>query len=147
MLGLCLAIAPGGVWYAMVGTVSYQPIPLMLAVLFWVAGFDVLYSCQDVEFDRKNELQSVPKKFGIKNALILARCSHVLSAVFLALFGIVNQLGVFYFIGLFFFLAFLLWQHLLVKNNDLSRIDQAFFTANGAASVLFFVGVLLDGLI
>lgn len=143
-LGLALALAPGGVWYALAGTIEMLPIPLMLGVLFWVGGFDILYSCQDVEFDTSHGLHSIPARIGVPAALWLARLSHVLAAMSFACFGVIAEMGVVYFAMWIAFTLVLASQHFLVRADDLSKINQAFFTRNGIASVIFFLGVLFD---
>jgi 4-hydroxybenzoate polyprenyltransferase len=144
ILGASLACAPGGVWYALTGTFDLKPLPLMFAVLFWVAGFDIIYACQDIEFDKENDLFSVPALLGIKNALWVSRIFHFMTILLCIVFGMVNNLGGAYLFGLVLFGLLLLRQHLLVNEHDLSRVDQAFFVANGWGSVLFFLGVLAD---
>jgi 4-hydroxybenzoate polyprenyltransferase len=146
ILGLSLAMAPGGVWYALTAELAWLPVWMMLGVLFWVAGFDVLYSCQDIEFDRDNALRSIPAKLGISGALSVARGFHLASILCLGLFGYFAGLGVFFVVGLLLFTALLMSQHRLVSAHDLSRINAAFFTRNGAASILFLVTILIDRL-
>ena len=144
VLGLALAMAPGGVWYALTAHFAMLPVWMMFGVLCWVAGFDILYSCQDTEFDRKQGLFSLPARFGERTAFWIARLLHVLAIVFLVVFGWVGGLGNIYFFGLGLFGLLLLSQHRLVGPGNLERIDAAFFTRNGAASVLYFVATLLD---
>lgn len=144
VLGLTLGLAPGAVWYAMTAIWAWQPVPLMLAVIFWVAGFDVLYACQDLEFDRKNKLFSIPVKFGLESAFKLARIFHFTSVVFLVCFGLLNNLQIYYFVGVFIFALIIASQHAIISPNDLSRMDQAFFTRNGLASVCFLIFVTID---
>lgn len=143
VLGLSLALAPGGVWYATMGTVELRPVILMFGVLLWVAGFDIIYSTQDVEFDRKVGLFSLPSKLGVKRSLRLSTIVHISAiAAFLA-FGAYGDLGVGYYWSLLVFSIVLLSQHLIVSADDLSRVNQAFFVRNGIASTLFFVAVCL----
>jgi len=144
ILGLCLACAPGGVWYALVGHLSWTPVPLMLGVLLWVGGFDILYACQDADFDNEQGLYSIPSKLGLPRAFAVARIFHVASCLSLLYFGISSQLGLVYFIGLGAFALIVASQHLIVSPTNLSRIDAAFFTRNGIASIVFFLGVFLD---
>ncbi len=144
-LGLALALAPGGVWYAVTAEWSLSPVILMVAVLLWVSGFDILYSCQDVKFDRDQALFSVPVWLGLETSFALARLLHVLSVVHLWWFGVHMGCGVIYFLSVLVFGVFLVRQHLLVRPDDFTRIDAAFFASNGLASVLFFLGVLIDG--
>ncbi len=144
ILGVALAMAPGGVWYALTGRFAILPVWMMLGVVFWVAGFDILYSCQDVDFDRKQKLFSLPVWLGEGQAFLVARIFHVLAVGFLGLFGLAGGLGAIYWIGLSLFGLLLASQHRLVGPGNLEKIDAAFFTRNGAASVLFFAAVLLD---
>ena len=144
VLGIALALAPGGVWYALTAQWSYMPLPLMFGVLFWVAGFDILYSCQDVEFDKKEKLYSIPAFIGVEAAFKVSKLFHLLALLSLFLNGYVFSLGLTYFLFLFIFTFFLIRQHMIITPRDLSRIDSAFFTQNGLASVAFFIGVLVD---
>lgn len=143
VLGLSLAIAPVGAWIAVRGQVDPTPIPIGLAVLFWVGGFDILYSCQDVEFDHKLTLHSIPARFGIPRALVLARVAHVLALAFLVSVALVTPLHPSYFVGIAVIAALFLYEHSLVKADDLSRIDAAFFTVNGWIGVLYLLTVVL----
>ncbi|MCB0354089.1 MAG: putative 4-hydroxybenzoate polyprenyltransferase [Bdellovibrionales bacterium] len=146
VLGLALALAPGGAWFALTSEFSLKPLSLMLAVLFWVAGFDILYSCQDQEFDKKAGLYSIPKSFGLRWAFVLAGVFHFLSVCFLAVFGVVFDLGWVYYVTVAVFAALLAGQYFLVSPENLEKIDIAFFSRNGLASVLFCLGVLLEAL-
>ena len=146
ILGVALALAPGGVWYALTGEWSLRPLPLMGTVLLWVAGFDVLYSCQDAEFDRDNKLFSVPSVFGIERAKLLSVLLHGVAVILLAVNGFMFSVGPIYWIGVGLFAAFLLSQHRIVRNEGLESIDQVFFTKNGAASVVLCVCVAVDAL-
>ena len=139
VLGLSLAIAPVGAWVAVTGAFALPPVLLGLAVVFWVAGFDVIYSLQDEEFDRQQGLRSIPARFGAPRALQIARLFHgatltLFYAVFLAVGGGWLFGGAVVVAG-----AFLVRQHRLVSPGDLSRVDAAFFTANGWLSVAFLV--------
>jgi 4-hydroxybenzoate polyprenyltransferase len=135
VLGLCLAIAPVGAWLAVRGAFAWPPVLLGLAVLFWVAGFDTIYACQDVDFDRKEGLRSLPARLGVRAALRLARVFHVLAvALLLAVYG-VAPLHPLYLAGVAGVAALLLYEHSLVRHDDLSRVDVAFFTLNGWISV------------
>lgn len=146
VLGLSLSLAPGGVWYALMADVSLIPIVLMVAVLFWVAGFDILYSCQDIEFDRGHALFSIPARYGSRISFRIALACHIISLIFLVGFGVFGRFSGIYFIGLALYGLILLSQHRLVRPDDLSKIDAAFFERNGLASLLFFIVVLLDAL-
>lgn len=147
VLGLALALAPGGVWYALVGTFAIEPIPLMMGVIFWVAGFDILYACQDVEFDRAVGLHSVPSRIGKEKAFRLSQLFHLFAIGLLVWFGILNELGILYYIGLGVFAGILASQYLSVSPDNLEKINQVFFVRNGLASIVFFVGVALDRLL
>jgi 4-hydroxybenzoate polyprenyltransferase len=144
VLGVALALAPGGVWFALTGIYSWQPVWMMAGVLCWVAGFDIMYSCQDLIFDRQQGLHSVPVFLGESKAFLLARCLHALALGFLAVFGLAVHLGSLYFFGLIIFGFFLLSQHRLVGPGRLELIDRAFFTRNGQASICFFLAVVAD---
>ncbi|HEY6232037.1 MAG TPA: UbiA-like polyprenyltransferase [Pyrinomonadaceae bacterium] len=140
VLGWGLAIAPTGAWIAVRGALdSPVPILLSLVVMFWTAGFDVLYACQDYDFDAVAGLHSIPRTFGIARALLIARLLHI--AAFSALLGLywLTQLGVVALIGVITTAVLLFYQHRLVKADDLSRLNAAFFTTNAFVSVILFV--------
>jgi 4-hydroxybenzoate polyprenyltransferase len=144
VLGLALACAPGGVWYAMTGEWSLRPVALMGAVLAWVAGFDILYSCQDEEFDRREGLRSIPARLGVSGSLRVAAALHVVSVAGLILFGQLFSLGTMYWFGLAVFAALLASQHIAVWCRGVGCIDRVFFTRNGLASIMLCVSVLID---
>lgn len=137
VLGACLSIAPTGAWIAVRGEIG-SPVPLLLSlvVLLWTAGFDVLYACQDYDFDRREGLKSIPARFGIGRALWIARALH--AAAFLALVGlfVVTQLGPLAVAGVIATGALLVYQHRLVRADDLGRLNAAFFTTNAFVSVI-----------
>lgn len=140
VLGACLAIAPTGAWIAVRGEIgSGVPLLLSLVVLFWTAGFDVLYGCQDYDFDRREGLKSIPARFGIGQALWIARGLH--AAAFLALLWLflVTSLGPIAFAGVLATGALLVYQHRLVRADDLGRLNAAFFTTNAFVSVILLV--------
>jgi 4-hydroxybenzoate polyprenyltransferase len=140
LLGWCLSIAPTGAWIAVRGTLD-SPVPLLLSlvVMLWTAGFDVLYACQDCDFDLQAELHSIPKRFGIARALFIARFLHVAAfAALLALYWF-THLGVFALIGVVATAVLLVYQHRLVRADDLSKLNAAFFTTNAFVSVILFV--------
>ncbi|MBI4776338.1 MAG: UbiA family prenyltransferase [Deltaproteobacteria bacterium] len=143
-LGLALALAPFGGWLAVTGRFDWKAAALSPGVLFWVAGFDVLYACMDVEFDREVGLFSIPATLGRKRALQLSRLLHALAWCCLAGAGLVLGLGVLYFVGIVGVGVLLVYEHLLVKPHDLSRVGTAFFTVNSWVSVVLFLGVLGD---
>jgi len=140
LLGWCLAIAPTGAWIAVRGALdSAVPILLSLVVLFWTAGFDVLYACQDLEYDRSVNLFSVPKRFGIANALFIARIMHVGVVALLAWLALSFALPWPAWVGIAVVAALLAYEHSLVKADDLSKLDAAFFAVNGYISMLFLL--------
>lgn len=144
VLGLGLALAPLGAYLTITGEFALLPIFLSLAVLCWVSGFDIIYALQDEEFDREQKLSSIPAWLGKKNALTVSSALHVLTIVFITLPLFFTPLSWFYMAGILFFIGLLIYQHQLVKPNDLSKVDRAFFTTNGIASVVFAVFFLLD---
>ncbi|MCA1607488.1 MAG: putative 4-hydroxybenzoate polyprenyltransferase [Acidobacteria bacterium] len=140
LLGWCLSIAPTGAWIAVRGTLD-SPIPLLLSlvVLLWTAGFDVLYACQDYDFDLRAGLHSIPRRFGIARSLWIARFFHIAAfAALLALYWITG-LGVFALIGVVATAVLLIYQHRLVRADDLSKLNAAFFTTNAFVSVILFI--------
>ncbi len=140
ILGLSLAISPSAAWIAVRGALdSETPILLSLLVMMWTAGFDVLYACQDYEFDKKAGLRSIPARFGIKNSLVIARIFHAQSFFVLVLLYLVTGLGWLALLGVLAVGALMVYQHTLVKANDLSRINAAFFTSNAFVSVILFL--------
>jgi 4-hydroxybenzoate polyprenyltransferase len=139
VLGLSLAIAPVGAWIAVTGRLALVPVTLGLAVLFWVAGFDVIYSLQDEEFDRRLGLKSLAARFGARKALLLSTLFHAAAlALFYAVF-VLSGGGTLFGAGVVLAGAFLVRQHAVVAPGDLSRVDSAFFTANGWLSVAIVV--------
>jgi 4-hydroxybenzoate polyprenyltransferase len=139
VLGLCLALAPVGAWIAVRGSVETLPILLGLAVLFWTAGFDVIYSLQDEEFDRQSGLKSIPARIGARGALRISALFHVLMVGLLLSVWRLSGGGWIFLAGILVTLAALIYQHALVKPGDLSRVDAAFFTANGFVSVVLAI--------
>ncbi|HEV8253470.1 MAG TPA: UbiA-like polyprenyltransferase [Vicinamibacteria bacterium] len=139
VLGLALGIAPVGAWLAVRGELALTPVVLALAVLAWVAGFDVIYACQDAEFDRREGLHSLPARLGIGRALHLARALHVMAVALLALIYRLAPLHPIYLAGVALVALLLVYEHRLVRPDDLSRVDAAFFTVNGWISAGYFV--------
>ena len=140
VLGWCLAIAPTGAWIAVRGTIdSPAPLLLSLVVLLWTAGFDVLYACQDYDFDRREGLYSIPARFGIARALWISRGLHAGAFAALVLLYFVTNLGLLAIIGVIATGALLIYQHTLVRANDLSKLNSAFFTTNAFVSVILFL--------
>ncbi len=143
-LGLALSIAPIGAWVAIREEISLLSLVLGAAVIFWLAGFDILYSCMDVENDRRHNLYSVPKRFGVENALRLASGSHLIMVVFLLGLLISPQLSWVYFVGVALVAGLLWFEHSLVKKDDLSKVNVAFFNVNGLISVVLMLIVIAD---
>ena len=146
VLGLGLSLAPIGAYLVVTGSFALLPIFFSLSVLCWVSGFDIIYALQDEDFDRNQNLHSIPAWLGKVNALRLSTFLHVLSAAFIVLPAVFTVVGWPYYVGIAFFCAMLIYQHRLVKPNDLSRVNFAFMTTNGIASVVFAAFFLLDRL-
>lgn len=144
VLGIGLSLAPIGAYLAVVGQFSVLPVLFSLAVIFWVSGFDIIYALQDEEFDRTQKLYSIPSWLGKAKALRVSEILHVISAAFVITAGIYGQLGWLYWGGVVVFAGMLIYQHSLVKPGDLRRVNIAFMTANGVASVVFAVFVIAD---
>ena len=140
LLGWCLSIAPTGAWIAVRGALD-SPVPLLLSlvVMLWTAGFDVLYACQDYEFDVKAGLHSIPKTFGIARALLIARGLHIGAFAALVALYWITHLGIFALIGVVATAVLLFYQHRLVRSDDLSKLNAAFFTTNAFVSLILFV--------
>jgi 4-hydroxybenzoate polyprenyltransferase len=148
-LGLALSLAPMGAWLAVSGSpIDLQelatPFFLGLAVLFWLAGFDVIYSLQDHAFDRKEGLYSIPVRFGVAGALRFSSFFHACTVVFLAAVGLSAQMGVIYWVGFIAVSAILFWEHRIVTPTDLSRINRAFFDFNAYISIAYFLAIVGD---
>lgn len=144
VLGLGLGLAPVGAYLAVTGEFNIVPVFYGLAVLTWVSGFDIIYALQDEEFDRANNLNSIPANFGTVKALRISEVLHVLSFVFILLPVFYMKVGVFYYIGVLLYGALLVYQHRIVSPTDLTRVNRAFMTTNGIASVVFACCYLLD---
>jgi 4-hydroxybenzoate polyprenyltransferase len=144
VLGLGLALAPIGAYIAVTGKFDIVPLFYSFAVLFWVSGFDIIYALQDESFDRAEKLHSIPAALGIKNALRLSVVLHVFSALCVIMPLFFTEFSWAYYIGIVFFCAMLTYQHLLVKPTDISKVDRAFATTNGYASVIFALCFLID---
>ena len=140
VLGWCLGIAPTGAWIAVRGAID-SPVPLLLSavVMLWTAGFDVLYACQDYEFDRSEGLHSIPARFGVAQSLWISRGLHLAAFGALVALYFLTSLGVLAVIGVIATGALLIYQHTLVRANDLSRLNAAFFTTNAFVSVILFL--------
>ncbi len=147
VLGFSLSFAPIGAHIAIKGVIELLPIFLGLGTMFWVAGFDILYSCLDYEFDQKVRLFSIPRRFGIKKGLRIAMLFHAIALFFFIQTGISGDMGVIYFGGLVLVFVFLFLEHAVISEKDLSKINLSFFTLNGLVSIVLFLAVLLDTLI
>ena len=144
VLGLGLSLAPIGAYLVVTGAFALLPILFSLAVITWVSGFDIIYSLQDEEFDRKEQLHSIPVLIGKRNALRFSVILHSLSAAFIAAAGIIGDFNWLYWTGALIYAGMLIYQHRLVKPHDLSKVNIAFMTANGVASVVFAAFFLAD---
>ncbi|MCS7198866.1 MAG: putative 4-hydroxybenzoate polyprenyltransferase [Caldimicrobium sp.] len=148
ILGIVYFLIPVAVDIALNERIGLMAVLLGLGMAFWVAGFDILYSLQDYEFDLKMGLKSIPVRFGIKRAITLARVLHLLTLLSLLLLGVFYYpASAIYFIGLLVMAGFLWYEHTLISERDLSKLNKAFFTVNGIISILFFLLVLLDRLL
>ncbi|MDD3654586.1 MAG: putative 4-hydroxybenzoate polyprenyltransferase [Desulfotomaculaceae bacterium] len=144
VLGAVLGMAPLGSWIGINGSIHLAPVVLALGVLFWVAGFDIIYACDDYAFDLKEGLFSIPARFGIKRALHISVLFHVAAALLFLSTGLLLKLGVLYLAGVFIAVGILFYQHILVRPDDLSRAGVAFFNLNGTLSVVMFIFTFLD---
>lgn len=144
ILGVALAFSPLGGWVAVQGSLLGYPFTLSLGVLFWVAGFDTIYACLDADFDRQTKLYSLPSRLGKRNAFRVAGFFHLLAFFFFTLTGYQAGLNVFYYLGIILAAGALLYQHMLVKPEDLSRIHASFFSMNGFISVTLFMATWLS---
>lgn len=144
VLGIALGLAPVGAWIGITGAWALPPVLLGLGVTVWVAGFDVVYACQDVEFDRREGLYSIPAVFGLTRGLEISAFVHVLAPLSFIAVGVLLQLGFLYFLGVGIAIILLYRQHRLVSASDLSKVGVAFFNLNGYLSVMLFVFSLLD---
>ena len=147
VLGLGLSLAPIGAYLAVTGRFDVLPVLFSFAVIFWVSGFDIIYALQDVEFDRSQQLHSIPAALGKKNALHVSELLHLLSAACVIAAGVYGHFHWIYWLGIAVFVGMLIYQHSIVKPDDLRKVNLAFMTANGIASVVFAVLVISDLLI
>ena len=143
-LGVAISIAPVGAWVAIREAISIEPLVLGAAVVFWLVGFDIIYSCMDVDSDKVNNLHSIPRKFGVRTALKVAFASHLIMILFLTLLLFIPVLGWVYFSGVILTAGLLFYEHSLVKEDDLSLVNVAFFNINGIISVLLMFFVIVD---
>ena len=144
VLGLGLSLAPIGAYLAVTGEFAFLPILFSIAVICWVSGFDIIYALQDESFDKENSLYSIPAFAGKAKALHISEALHVLSAAAVIYAGFYEEFGILYWVGAAVFCGMLIYQHSVVKPNDLRRVNVAFMTANGIASVVFAIFVLAD---
>jgi len=144
VLGIGLALAPIGAYLAVTGVFDWLPLFFSFTVFFWVSGFDIIYALQDEKFDKEHHLKSIPVLLGLKNALRVSKSLHVCSIFFIILAGYYAHLNIFYWIGVTIFAGLLIYQHSLIKPTDLSKINLAFFTANGIASLLFALFTIIS---
>ena len=144
ILGIGLALAPIGAYLAVTGKFDLLPLLFSFTVLFWVSGFDIIYALQDEEFDRSKKLHSIPVMLGKRGALMLSRFLHLCSASLVIFAGIYAEFDLWYWLGTAAFIGLLIYQHTLVKPHDLSRVNLAFGTTNGIASVIFAVFVIFE---
>jgi 4-hydroxybenzoate polyprenyltransferase len=144
VLGLGLSLAPIGAYLAVTGKFDVLPILFSFAVIFWVSGFDIIYAMQDIDFDQSQKLYSIPSALGKSKALRVSELLHVFSAACVIAAGVYGSFHWIYWIGIGVFIGMLVYQHAIVKPNDLSKVNIAFMTANGIASVVFAVFVITD---
>ena len=144
VLGFALGMAPAGAWIAVRGSLDPRILLLTVSVTCWVAGFDVLYACQDYDFDRQNQLHSIPEAFGIRGALLISRILHLFSLVLMCALVYTFSLGIVAIAGVVVVGLLLAYEQSLVTTNDLSRLNAAFFTMNGVIAVVFFIFVSAD---
>lgn len=144
VLGVGLSLAPIGAYLAVTGVFDWLPLLFSFTVICWVSGFDIIYALQDEEFDKNNQLHSIPAALGKVRALIVSRSLHMLSAGFVISAGLLGDFTFIYWIGVAVFVGMLVYQHSIVKPTDLRRVNIAFMTANGIASVVFAVFVITD---
>ncbi|HET8962251.1 MAG TPA: UbiA-like polyprenyltransferase [Chitinophagales bacterium] len=147
VLGLGLSLAPIGAYIAVTEHFNTLPILFSMAVLTWVSGFDIIYALQDEEFDNTQKLFSIPAAIGKKNALIVSNCVHGITAILIIITGVNGPFSFLYFIGVTIFISMLIYQHIIIKPNNLSKVNLAFFTTNGIASVIFGIFTITDLLI
>jgi 4-hydroxybenzoate polyprenyltransferase len=144
ILGLTIALAPLGGWVAVTGEISVTSLIFYFTVALWTAGFDIIYACQDTEYDKEEGLYSIPSRFGVAKALWIARTLHFFTAIGLISLLFITDLSWWYLVGAIIANALLYYQHQLVSANDLSKLNTAFFTMNGILSVLVFLFTLID---
>jgi len=144
ILGLGLSLAPIGAYLAVTGHFALFPVLYSFVVLFWVSGFDIFYALQDIEFDKSQKLKSIPVLLGVKRSLWVSGVLHLVASIIIVLLGIEIGYGFLYWTGTIIFIALLFYEHIVVKPSDLSRVNQAFATMNGIASVVFGIFVIAE---
>jgi len=144
VLGIAIGFGPLGGWVATTGQIDATALLLFVSVVFWTAGFDIMYACQDAEFDREEGLFSLPSRFGIANALLIARSCHVITIVGLFLLYLQASLSIWFLVGVIISTLILIYEHSLVKPTDLSKLNVAFFNMNGILSCVMFVFTMID---
>ncbi len=146
-LGAAIGLAPVAAWIAITNEITFAAVVLYISVALWTAGFDIIYATQDVEFDHEHGLHSIPVRFGIRNALLIARVTHVITILGLLLFFTQVNLGIWYIIGIIVASFILYYEHSIISPTDLSRLNIAFFTMNGVLSVVIFSFTFIDILV
>lgn len=144
ILGLAIGIGPVGGWFAVSGSFDWQPFILGLGVAFWIAGFDTMYACQDIEFDRTNHLFSIPSRFGEKGALLFSAIFHLLTVLCLVLTGIILQLGLWYYVGTAFTAVLLMYEHIVVRPGQMQKVNFASFKINHYVGLIIFITAVVD---
>ncbi|RAL22634.1 UbiA-like polyprenyltransferase [Thermoflavimicrobium daqui] len=147
ILGITTALGPLGGWVATTGQIDGMGLVLFATVALWIGGFDVIYACQDVEFDKKEKLHSIPVRFGVKHALTISSLMHVGTAIGLITLLFLTRLHIWYAVGVIIALIILIYEHMIVSADDLSRLNTAFFTMNGILSVIVFAFTMMDVLL
>lgn len=142
-LGIATALGPIGGWIATTGTIDPMGILLFVAVAFWISGFDIIYACQDVDFDKKEKLYSIPARFGIGPALLISSILHAGTAIGLIALYFLSQLTIWFGVGIVLAILILLYEHMIISKDDLSRLNTAFFTMNGMVSIVLFLFALI----
>lgn len=144
ILGLAIGIGPAGGWIAITGSFDWQPFIMGFAVACWIAGFDIIYACQDIDFDREQGLYSIPARFGQAGALRFSACFHVLTVIFFILSGWILDLGLYYYLGILFMALLLIYEHSLVRPGKLMHVQMAAFKINHYVGLIVFVMTLID---
>ena len=144
ILGLGLSLSPSAAYLAVTSEFNIIPIMFSICVLFWVSGFDIIYSLQDIDFDKQNKLYSIPAKIGIKKGLFICKIFHAISFITLILIGNMFEFQYWYWIGVIIFSMLLVYQHTIISSNNLEKVNIAFFTTNGIASLLLGLFVIID---